>query len=186
MPPAVTASVTTAFTTTVVPTKTVGAGDAPTGLPSPDHVHCGVHGLPVGDYFIGEFVQNKDDVPVTLEGCFQFCSVSLYPCYFVPPLSLIPLLHSLLTPMGDKSVWGSTHGCLSYDYFVNDLGAPRCLLYGSPVAFAVDAIDNHQPNTWFDLECGDPTSKTFSGAGLPGVSKVSNLGSLLNLNLDIQ
>ncbi len=60
------------------------------------------------------------------------------------------------------------------------------------MAFAVDSIDNHQPNTWFDLECGDPTSKQWSGADLPAVaslpdvSKVSNLGSLLNLNLDIQ
>lgn len=61
-------------------------------------------------------------------------------------------------PMGwEQSVWGATHGCLAYDFYLNELGAPRCDLYGSSVAFAVDAIDSYQPNTWFDLECGDPT-----------------------------
>lgn len=57
--------------------------------------------------------------------------------------------------------WGTTHGCASYDFYLNDLGAPRCDLYGSPVAYALDSVDNNQPNTWFDLACGNPTAQQW-------------------------
>jgi hypothetical protein len=39
-------------------------------------VHCGVHGVPVGDFFLGRFVEDRADVPVSLEGCWSFCEVS--------------------------------------------------------------------------------------------------------------
>ncbi|KAK0618477.1 hypothetical protein B0T17DRAFT_619066 [Bombardia bombarda] len=113
---------------TLSATTTVCASSAPSGTPLPDRIHCGVHGLPVGDYFVAQFIEDESGVPVTLDGCWKSCG----------------------------SVWGSTHGCQSYDYYLNDLGAPRCDLYSRDVASAVDAIDNHEPNTWFDLACGDP------------------------------
>jgi hypothetical protein len=31
--------------------------------------------LPVGDYFLAEFVENKPGEDVTLLGCFEFCTV---------------------------------------------------------------------------------------------------------------
>jgi hypothetical protein len=51
---------------------------------------------------------------------------------------------------------------LSYDYYVNELGAPRCDLYSSRVAFALDTVDNNEPNLWFDLECGNPTDPKWT------------------------
>jgi len=53
---------------------TVTGSSQPTGTPNPEALHCGVHGLPVGDYFIAEFVENKPDTAVTLLGCFELSS----------------------------------------------------------------------------------------------------------------
>jgi len=71
-------------------------------------------------------------------------------------------VYSLLTPR-KQSVWGDTHGCISYDYYLEDgLDVPRCDLYGSSVAYALASIDNNEPHTWFDLACGDPESSTWT------------------------
>lgn len=64
---------------TETPTKTVSEDDAPTGKPEEHSAHCGVHGEPVGNYFLAQFVENTPGEPVTLEGCYQFCDVSLRP-----------------------------------------------------------------------------------------------------------
>ena len=159
--PVTQAVLTSTVTTTVTPTKTVCATDAPTGTPKKTNSHCGVHGKAVGDFFIGRFVENAANLPVTLKGCYQFCEVSCLSairCISFPPLlTCIPL---------SQSVWGDTHGCLSFDYYLNSLGAPRCDLYGSTVAYALDDIDNNQPNWWFDRECGDPTAPEWAGLNI--------------------
>ncbi len=100
--PVSTAALTSTLTATAALTMTVDATDAPSGTPTPGSAHCGVHGQPLGDYFLGEFVQNKADVPVTLEGCYQFCTVSAagrimsFPSLAAwIPYSLVPL-HSEL------------------------------------------------------------------------------------------
>jgi hypothetical protein len=43
---------------------------------NPAALSSGIHGLPVGDYLLAEFIENKAGVPVTLLGCYQFCIVS--------------------------------------------------------------------------------------------------------------
>lgn len=63
------------ITNTLAPTTTVCETSAPTGTPAPRAVHCGVHGLPVGDFFLGRYVEERAGVPVTLEGCYEFCNV---------------------------------------------------------------------------------------------------------------
>ncbi|KAK0731240.1 hypothetical protein B0H67DRAFT_564227 [Lasiosphaeris hirsuta] len=126
----------TVVTSIPTPTGTVCVDSAPSGSPRPANVHCGVRGKAVGNYFLGRFVENAAGVGVTLEGRWKFCG----------------------------SVWGATHGCLAYDFHLNEFGVPRCDLYGNHVAFVVDAIDNYQPNTWFDLECGDPTNPKWHPA----------------------
>ncbi|TPX16616.1 uncharacterized protein E0L32_003557 [Thyridium curvatum] len=134
------APVVTATTTATVPppsvspTRTVCESDAPSGTPVPGDAHCGVHGKPVGDYFMAQYVQNKKDVPVTLEGCYQFCEAS----------------------------FKENEGCHSYEFYLEPgLGAPRCNLYSSSVAFSLRSIDNYQPNIWYDLSCGDPESEEW-------------------------
>ncbi|KAK4193409.1 hypothetical protein QBC35DRAFT_458457 [Podospora australis] len=116
-------------TVTVKPSTTVFELTAPTGRPQPANIHCGIHGNPVGNFFLARFVENEAGTPVTLEGCWQF----------------------------GGSIYGMAHGCLSYNFYTNELGAARCDLYGSRVAFAVDEIDGRLEETrWFDLACGDP------------------------------
>ncbi|KAK3394456.1 hypothetical protein B0H63DRAFT_46328 [Podospora didyma] len=44
---------------TMPPTKTVCATSAPTGTPRMGSVHCGVHGLPVGDFFLGQLLRTR-------------------------------------------------------------------------------------------------------------------------------
>lgn len=62
----------------------------------------------------------------------------------------------------EKTAWGATNGCSSYDYYINELGAPRCDLYSLRVAFALDRVDHNEPNLWFDLECGNPTDPKWT------------------------
>ncbi|KAK3337445.1 hypothetical protein B0T19DRAFT_455267 [Cercophora scortea] len=155
------ATATLAVTLSIEPmpvTSTVCATSAPSGTPAPAHAHCGVHGAPVGDYFVGQFVENAPGVEVTLEGCWQFCG----------------------------SVWGTTHSCQSYTYSLNDLGAPRCDLYGSPVAYALAAIDNRQPDrVWFDLQCGSPTQPQWEHLQLPALHAADN-GSSTEADTDAE
>ena len=76
MTPVSKATLTHTPTASVAPSKTVCAHDGHTGTPSADSQYCGIKGLPVGDYFIAEFVEDRPGVPVTEEGCYQFCDVS--------------------------------------------------------------------------------------------------------------
>ncbi|KUI54035.1 Periaxin [Cytospora mali] len=109
-------------------TGTVGPV-APTGTPSPQDIHCGIRGAPIGDYYLATYAWNKRDVPVTLEGCYQFCN----------------------------NVFGITEGCQSFNFYLEPgLGSPRCDLYAGTVAFEVASISPYEPYTWFDLACGDP------------------------------
>jgi hypothetical protein len=85
-------------TNTLPPTTTVCETSAPTGTPAPRAVHCGVHGLPVGDFFLGRYVEERAGVPVSLEGCWAFCKVSLHhlsspsACLFPLPAPSCPVL----------------------------------------------------------------------------------------------
>ena len=58
------------------PTKTVCEDDNATGTPNTDSSYCGVKGQPAGVYFIAEFIEERSGVPVSEEGCYQFCDVS--------------------------------------------------------------------------------------------------------------
>ncbi|KAB8298997.1 hypothetical protein EYC80_001132 [Monilinia laxa] len=114
---------TIAFTTTVTTTQI-------SGTPNPAAVHCGLHGLPVGDFFLAEFVEDKAGVDVSLRGCWEFC----------------------------RGVYGIDKGCVSYSFYPEPgTGAPRCDLFGGSVAQSLDSIIPQIPNVWYDLECGDPT-----------------------------
>ncbi|GKT55504.1 hypothetical protein ColTof4_07630 [Colletotrichum tofieldiae] len=149
MVPVTSAPLTSVPASTLVPTKTVCQEDAPTGKPKPGNNHCGVHGLPVGNYFLARFVENAPGVPVTLEGCFQFCA----------------------------SVMDATNGCKAYRFYPErGLNVPRCDLYGSSVAYALDSINNDHPDMWFDLTCGSPSDKRW--AHLPGMTRLRELGLL--------
>ncbi|RAL66761.1 hypothetical protein DID88_007544 [Monilinia fructigena] len=89
-------STTIAFTTTVTTTQI-------SGTPNPAAVHCGLHGLPVGDFFLAEFVEDKAGVDVSLRGCWEFC----------------------------RGVYGIDKGCVSYSFYPEPgTGAPRCDLFG--------------------------------------------------------
>ncbi|KAF9869440.1 hypothetical protein CkaCkLH20_13102 [Colletotrichum karsti] len=149
MAPVTSAPLTSVPSSTLVPTKTVCQNDAPTGKPMPGNHHCGVHGLPVGNYFLARFVENSPGVPVTLEGCYQFCA----------------------------SVMNATDGCKSYRFYPEKgLNVPRCDLYGSNVAYALDSIDNDHPDLWFDLACGSPSDPNW--VHLPGMTRLRDLGLL--------
>ncbi|TQN74386.1 hypothetical protein CSHISOI_01042 [Colletotrichum shisoi] len=149
MVPVTSAPLTSVPTSTLIPTKTVCQDDAPTGKPKPGNNHCGVHGLPVGNYFLARFVENAPGVPVTLEGCYQFCA----------------------------SVMSATDGCKSYRFYPErGLNVPRCDLYGSSVAYALNSINNDHPDMWFDLTCGSPSDDRW--ASLPGMTRLGELGLL--------
>ncbi|KAI3397867.1 hypothetical protein diail_10268 [Diaporthe ilicicola] len=115
-------------TTIVTPTATVSLPDAPTGAPNPQDIHCGVKGSSLGTYYLATYAYNKANVPVTLQGCFQFCAIAVERCYSYE------------------------------FYLEPGLGSPRCKLYGGLVAYEVVEIDPFQPYTWYDLACGDPTT----------------------------
>ncbi|KAH8788702.1 hypothetical protein F5883DRAFT_9508 [Diaporthe sp. PMI_573] len=129
LPPIDTASTTPSEvpTTVVTATNTV-SDDAPTGTPSPQEIHCGIKGTAIGVYYLATYAYNKVNVPVTLQGCYQFCSFAVEQCY-----------------------------SYEY-YLEPGLGAPRCKLYGGLVAYEVESIDPFQPYQWFDVACGDPTT----------------------------
>lgn len=67
-------------------------------------------------------------MPVTLEGCYQFCS-AVY-----------------------------RRNCRAYRFTAATLRGPaRCDLYTSRVAYALDTLDPSAPGEWYDLDCGSPT-----------------------------
>ncbi|CAM1506715.1 Fc.00g063560.m01.CDS01 [Cosmosporella sp. VM-42] len=135
MTPVTTATLTTATTPPqyTQPSQTVCEYNYEPGTPDRDSEHCGVPGEPVGTYFIAEFIEDRPGVVVSLEGCYQFCD----------------------------SVMDSTRGCQAYRFYHNNLGAPRCALYGMPVSWDVRELDPNQPNRWYDLTCGSPTAEAW-------------------------
>ena len=139
---------------TMAPTTTVCTHDEATGTPKPDSAYCGIHGKPAGTYFIAEFIEDKPGVPVTEEGCYQFCDVSFVLSYRNQTRMLTP----------QQSVMESTKGCKSFRYYKNQLGAPRRALYGMPVSYSVDDLDKNQPDTWYDLACGSPKEQKWHEA----------------------
>lgn len=58
----------------------------------------------------------------------------------------------------------STEGCQAYRFYHNKLGAPRCELYGMPVSWSVDDLDQTVEGKWFDLSCGSPTVKKWQSS----------------------
>ncbi|KAL0939405.1 uncharacterized protein CTRU02_206015 [Colletotrichum truncatum] len=149
MIPITSAPLTSVPSSTLEPSRTVCQNDAPTGKPMPENHHCGVHGLPVGNYFLARFVENAPGVRVTLEGCYQFCN----------------------------SVMSTTDGCKAYRFYPEKgLNVPRCDLYGSNVAYALNSIDNDHADIWFDLTCGSPSDQKW--AHLPGMARLRELGLL--------
>ncbi|KAI9171322.1 hypothetical protein HJFPF1_00804 [Paramyrothecium foliicola] len=116
------------------PTATVSEEDEETGAPEEDRTYCGVHGEPAGTYFIAEFIEDRPGVPVSLEGCYEFCD----------------------------NVMDTTEGCQAYRFYYSEFGAPRCALYGMPVPWIVRDLDNDEPDRWFDLDCGSPTEERWT------------------------
>jgi hypothetical protein len=55
----------------------------------------------------------------------------------------------------------STKGCQSYRFYHNEVGAPRCALYGAPVALSIYDLDETLDDLWFDLSCGSPSQDTW-------------------------
>ncbi|KAI7788913.1 hypothetical protein LA080_005015 [Diaporthe eres] len=115
------------FPTTVVTATDTVSSNAPTGTPSPQTIHCGIRGTAIGVFYLATYAYNRANVPVTLQGCYQFCSIAVEQCYSYE------------------------------FYLEPGLGSPRCKLYGGLVAYEVSSIDPYQPYQWFDVACGDPT-----------------------------
>lgn len=122
--------VTSVPATTLPVTQTVtDRSRRPTGTPSPQKLYCGVHGTAIGSYYMGTFTENKNNVPVTLEGCYQFCVIN-----------------------GRRN-----SGCKSYDFHEEPglAGSARCDLYEQATYNVIGRLDNSQ-GVWFDVGCGDP------------------------------
>jgi hypothetical protein len=68
----------TTATTSSAPTETICEDDAENGAPKSNTAYCGVNGKATGMNFLAEFSEDSYGMPVTLEGCYQFCKVSLY------------------------------------------------------------------------------------------------------------
>lgn len=153
LPPIDTASVTPSeLPTTVVTATNTVSDNAPTGTPSPAEIHCGIRGNAIGVYYLATYAYNKVNVPVTLQGCYQFCSVSGSNHHSYVPCISSPVLTFCVQQVAVEQ-------CYSYEYYLEPgLGAPRCKLYGGLVAYEVESIDPFQPYQWFDVACGDPTS----------------------------
>ncbi|KAF7559165.1 hypothetical protein G7046_g5000 [Stylonectria norvegica] len=133
MTPVSTATMSMTMTSAAQPSQTICEHNVQPGPPTRDSVYCGINAAPVGTYFIAEFIEDRSGVPVSLEGCYQFCD----------------------------SVMEATRGCQAYRFYHNNLGAPRCDLYGMPVSYDVRELDATQPDKWFDLACGSPTADAW-------------------------
>ncbi|EEU48643.1 uncharacterized protein NECHADRAFT_74980 [Fusarium vanettenii 77-13-4] len=119
----------TTATTPSVPTETICEDDAENGAPKSNTAYCGVNGKATGMNFLAEFSEDSYGMPVTLEGCYQFCKLDL----------------------------PSTRGCEAYRFYENDSGATRCAVYGQPVYKDIREIDSTVEDVWFDLSCGSPS-----------------------------
>lgn len=100
--------------------------------PAPGTQYCGEHGSALGVFLLGTFFENEDNVPVTLEGCFQYCQVTR------------------------SSTPGK--GCKSYYFHERDglKGSTSCDLYGASVTDSLAKTDDSVDGVWYDLACGDP------------------------------
>ena len=59
----------------------------------------------------------------------------------------------------DRTKKDNDLGCLSYLFFFNGAGAPRCNLYGGSVAQSIfDIQDAFEDYWWFDIGCGPPSA----------------------------
>ncbi|KAM6539425.1 hypothetical protein FALCPG4_001232 [Fusarium falciforme] len=119
----------TTATTSSAPTETICEDDAENGAPRSNTAYCGVKGKATGMNFLAEFSEDSYGMPVTLEGCYQFCKLDL----------------------------PSTRGCEAYRFYHNDSGAPRCAVYGLPVYKDIREIDSTVEDVWYDLSCGSPS-----------------------------
>jgi hypothetical protein len=43
---------------------------------NPKALHCGLHGLPIGDYFLAGFNENETSGRLDLWKCWRYCTVS--------------------------------------------------------------------------------------------------------------
>ncbi|KAM0424777.1 hypothetical protein ACHAPT_010087 [Fusarium lateritium] len=120
----------TTATTPSVPTETICEDDAENGAPRSNTAYCGIKGEALGRNFLAEFSDDSYGMPVTLEGCYQFCKLDL----------------------------PSTRGCEAYRFYHNGSGAPRCALYGLPVYRDIREVDSTVGDAWFDLSCGSPSN----------------------------
>lgn len=80
---------------------------------------------------MGTFYENRNNVPVTLEGCYQFCRLN-----------------------GRHGT-----GCKSY-HFHEQAGlanSARCDIFGEATYNVIAYLDNSE-GVWFDLGCGDPVN----------------------------
>lgn len=75
--PAKTATVTVTKTVDVQPTQTVWGDSWPSGKPDKGHAYCGVRASASESFFLAEFIEERPGVPVSEEGCYQFCDVGL-------------------------------------------------------------------------------------------------------------
>ncbi|KAJ4310752.1 hypothetical protein N0V84_010808 [Fusarium piperis] len=140
-------------TTSSAPTETICEDDAENGAPNSDTAYCGVKGEATGMNFLAEFSQDSYGMPVTLEGCYQFCKLDL----------------------------PSTRGCEAYRFYHNSSGAPRCAVYGLPVYRDIREIDSTVEDVWYDLSCGSPSNwqddtKTDNQSSGTGASLKLGLG----------
>lgn len=158
--PASLETMTSSFTTVVPITTTVGSS-APSGTPDLGTAHCGVHGSPNGNWRLAQYDYNTGSEPVTLVGCWEFCLVSQASSATSSPPAPAPP-HRRQGRVAHMTQYSQSFdgGCKSYDFFFNELGASRCQLYGSTVAYALASVDNHQPDLWYDLGCGNPSAST--------------------------
>ena len=150
--PVLTSKLTVTPTNPPEPTRTVCVDDHETGEPEEAAIYCGIKGKPAGVGFIAEFIEERSGVPVTEEGCYQFCDVSAH-------AKETAARESEANEM--QSVMESTDGCQAYRFYHNELGAPRCALYGMPVASVVYDIDENQDDIWYDLACGSPNDEVW-------------------------
>lgn len=121
----------TSVTTTLTTTSRTSAVSTTTPV-TPDPVYCNVKGDPLGVYYLGTFVENRNNVPVTLEGCYQFCQLYAAQCdayHFYHAAGLGPF-------------------------------ATRCDLYGATLPYVLESVDNTADGVWFDRGCGNPEAYT--------------------------
>ncbi|EPE25926.1 hypothetical protein GLAREA_01838 [Glarea lozoyensis ATCC 20868] len=122
--------------TSVVAT-TIVSGTPPGATANPKALHCGLHGLPVGDYFLAGFVENETSGRLDVWKCWRYCT----------------------------SVFGIDMGCESYTFYPEEgTDAPRCDLYGGSVAQSLDSVNRFHVLTFPNLQPLDNLSPQHNDA----------------------